>query len=180
MKLKHAIVAAMLLIAAAAFGRGSMSSEEESERAGTMMGEPEAPAEAGTMMGEPGEAAEGAMMMADTVPEGAMMSSGGKVPFTSLEEARMLAAAGPTVLYFHADWCPQCLVEMREIDSRLNELGGISVVVVDYDRNAELKKMYGVTYQHTYVQIDGRGRKISLWNGGGVDGILENVVRGGM
>ena len=154
MKLKHMIVAAMLLIAAAAFGRGSMSSEE-------------APAE-------------GAMMMADAVPEGAMMSSGGKVQFTSLEDARKLAAAGPTVLYFHADWCPQCRVEMQEIDSRLNELGGISVVVVDYDRNAELKKMYGVTYQHTYVQIDGQGREISLWNGGGVDGILENVVRGGM
>jgi thiol-disulfide isomerase/thioredoxin len=167
MKLTHTIIAGMLLTAAAAFAKGSMSSDQDSERAGTMTGEPEAPAEGG-------------IMMADTVPGGAMMSSGSKVLFTSLDDARMLAAAGPTVMYFHAGWCPQCRLEMQEIDSRLSELGNITVVVVDYDRYAELKKRYGVTYQHTYVQIDAQGKKIAVWNGGGVDGILENVVRGGM
>ncbi len=109
-----------------------------------------------------------------------MMSSGGKVDFMGLDDARMLAAKGPTVLFFHADWCPICRADMRQIDSRLSELGDITVVVVNYDNAAELKKRYGVTYQHTYVQIDGDGKKIALWSGGGVDGILKNVVRGGM
>jgi thioredoxin 1 len=53
------------------------------------------------------------------------------------------------------------------------------VVIVDYDHYPELKKMFGITYQHTYVQIDGEAKKIALWNGGGVDGILDNVVPGG-
>ncbi len=167
MKRIQAIIATTLLIAAAAYGRGAMSSEEDSEQAGAMMSQPEAPVAGGTMM-------------ADTIPGGAMMSSGGKVVFTNLDDARMLAAAGPTVLFFHADWCPQCRAEMRQIDSRLHELGNITVIVVDYDRFAELRKMYGITYQHTYVQIDDDGKKIALWNGGGVDGILDNVVRGGM
>jgi len=167
MKPVHTMIAAILLIATAAYGGGSRSSDESSEQAGTMMSRPEDPSEGG-------------MMMRNTVPEEAMMSSGRKVLFTSLDDARMLAAAGPSVLFFHADWCPLCRADMREIDSRLNELGNITVVVVDYDRQAELKKMYGITYQHTYVQIDGEGQKVAIWNGGGVDGILENVVRGGM
>jgi hypothetical protein len=50
-------------------------------------------------------------------------------------------------------------------------------VVVDYDRASELKQMYGVSYQHTYVQIDTDGEKVALWSGGGVDGILGNVLR---
>jgi thiol-disulfide isomerase/thioredoxin len=119
-------------------------------------------------------------MMMEKAPGPAMMSSGGKVMFTSLEEARTLAAAGPTVLFFNADWCPLCRTDMRQIDERLTELGNITVVVVDYDRNAKLRKKYGVTYQHTYVQINDDGQKLALWNGGGVDGILSNVVRGGM
>lgn len=167
MKPVHTIFAAVLLIATAAYGGGSRSSEEPSEQAGTMMSQPEDPSEGG-------------MMMSNTAPEEAMMSSGGKVLFTSLEDARMLAAAGPAVLFFRADWCPICSADMQEIDSRLNELGNITVVVIDYDRQPKLKKMYGITYQHTYVQIDGEGRKIALWSGGGVDGILENVVREGM
>ena len=108
------------------------------------------------------------------------MSRGGKVAFTDLAGASRLAETGPTVLFFHADWCPTCRHAMGQIDSRLHELGDITVVVVDYDSSPELKKKYAVTYQHTYVQIDGEGEKIALWNGGDVDGILENVARGGM
>ena len=159
-------IALTLLFTAAVYGQGSGNSEEGSEQAGTMS-PPEAPV------------AEEAMM-SDTVPGGMMMSAGSKVDFTDLESARMIAAAAPTVLFFHAGWCPLCRADMQQIDSRLHELGNIVVVVVDYDRNPGLKKKYGVTYQHTYVQIDGDGEQIALWSGGGVDGILKNVVRGGM
>jgi hypothetical protein len=69
---------------------------------------------------------------------------------------------------------------MKQIDERSHELGDITLVVVNYDRAGDLKKKYGVTYQHTYVQIDRDGEKIALWSGGGVDGILKKVVRGGM
>jgi thioredoxin 1 len=100
--------------------------------------------------------------------------------FTNLDDARALAAAGPAVLFFSADWCPLCRADMRQIDSRLSELGNITVVVVDYDSNKKLRKQYGVTYQHTYVQINTAGEKVALWNGGGVDGILDRVVRGRM
>lgn len=160
MKRIYTVILMLLLLAA------STLAQESSKDAGAMMMAPEAPAA-------------GPMMMAETAGP-AMMSSGGKVTFTSLEDAQALAAAGPAVLFFHAGWCPTCRAAMRQIDERLAELGNISVVVVDYDSNRKLRRQYGVTYQHTYVQIDGAGRKIALWNGGGVDGILSNVVRGEM
>ena len=53
----------------------------------------------------------------------------------------------------------------------------MNVVVVDYDKSAELKAKYGITVQDTYVQIDSMGAKLAIWNGGGVDGILKNLVK---
>jgi hypothetical protein len=66
---------------------------------------------------------------------------------------------------------------MRELEAGYGRLGDTVVVVVDYDRSSDLKKRYGVTYQHTWVQIDSEGRKLAVWSGGGVDEILRKVVR---
>ena len=106
-----------------------------------------------------------------------MMMLGGKVPFTNLEDARALAEKGPTVLFFNADWCPLCRADLADIDARISDLGDVTVVVVDYDHAGDLKTKYGVTYQHTYVQIDGKGEKLALWSGGGVDRILKRILR---
>jgi len=51
----------------------------------------------------------------------------------------------------------------------------VLVLVVDYDKAGELKKRYGVTYQHTWVRIDGAGRKLAVWNGGGLDELLRRM-----
>jgi thiol-disulfide isomerase/thioredoxin len=107
-----------------------------------------------------------------------MMSSGGKATFTSLEDAKARAAKGPAVLMFAADWCPTCQAALTEITKREAELGDVSVVVVDYDHSRDLQKMYGVTYRHTFVQIDAAGAKVASWNGGGVDEVLRRVKRG--
>ena len=69
--------------------------------------------------------------------------------FTTLGDAKALAAQGPTVLFFAADWCPTCEAALRDINANGGKLGDVTVVVVDYDTPAELKKRYGVTYQHT-------------------------------
>ncbi len=78
------------------------------------------------------------------------------------------------------DWCPTCRAAMNELDGEAARLGNITVVVVNYDRASELKRKYGISYQHTYVQIDAEGNKIALWRGGGIDGVLKNVVRASM
>ena len=122
-----------------------------------------------SMMSAPSKSDGSTMMMSAARPN--------KVLFTDLEAAQMLAAEGPTVLFFAADWCPTCQAAMKELDSEAARLGDITVVVVNYDRASDLKRKYGISYQHTYVQIDAEGNKIALWNGGGIDGVLKNVVR---
>jgi peroxiredoxin len=116
----------------------------------------------------------GAMMADDTMAE-----TGGKVSFTDLDAARAIAAKGPAVLFFYADWCPTCQAAIKDINEHINRLDDITVVVVNYDKARNLKEKYMVTYQHTFVQIDENGEKIAVWNGGGVSDILKNTVRGG-
>jgi hypothetical protein len=41
----------------------------------------------------------------------------------------------------------------------------LTIVVVDFDNATELRKLYGVTVQHTFVQIDASGEAIGKWSG---------------
>ena len=96
----------------------------------------------------------------------------------AMMSAQALAEKGPTVLFFAADWCPTCRVALNDINANGARMNEVTVVVVDYDKAADLKAKYGVTSLHTYVQIDAQGEKLAIWNGGGVDGIVKNVKRG--
>lgn len=105
-------------------------------------------------------------------------SSGHKVIFTTLDDALALAAKGPTILFFAADWCPYCQADLKDINAHGGKIPNVTIVVVDYDTARDLEKTYGVTVQDTFVQIDAKGAKLAIWNGGGVDGIKTRLVRG--
>jgi thiol-disulfide isomerase/thioredoxin len=106
------------------------------------------------------------------------MSTGHKVFFTNLEDAKKLALKVPTVLFFTADWCPYCQADLKDINANGARLGDITIVVVNYDKERELESTYAVTVQDTFVQIDSKGARLVAWNGGGVDGILSRVKHG--
>ncbi len=78
----------------------------------------------------------------------------------------VLANGQKKVLFFHAAWCPVC----RHADTQLTAWYTthpfpISVYRVDYDTSADLKAKYGVTYQHTYVLVDGQGNALKVLQG---------------
>jgi thiol-disulfide isomerase/thioredoxin len=86
------------------------------------------------------------------------------------------------VLFFYANWCPTC--RPADADFMKNETKIPEDVVVirvnyndsDTDNNEkELAEFYSVTYQHTFVQIDGDGNEITKWNGGQVADLLKNI-----
>jgi len=106
-------------------------------------------------------------------------STGTKVIFTSLSAAEALAAKQPTVLFFAADWCPYCQADLKDINANGSRLGNVAIVVANYDTSKQLKDMYGVTVQDTFVQIDASGAVKAIWHGGGegVDGILSHLMR---
>lgn len=95
----------------------------------------------------------------------------------SKQTADMAHANGKkVVLFFHAPWCPTCKVADKEFTDRMAELPtDVVVFKTDYDSETALKSKYGITYQHTFVQIDKNGGEITKWNGGGVDEVIEKV-----
>jgi hypothetical protein len=109
---------------------------------------------------------------------GSMMMSGAAariIPFTDLSTARYLAARAPTVFFFQDPACQSCQAAMRELQAGARKLGQAVVIVVDYDRAAELKKLYGVKSVHTWVRIDADGRELASWSGGGLEELLRKV-----
>jgi thiol-disulfide isomerase/thioredoxin len=103
------------------------------------------------------------------------------VPFTTEAAAAELAAKGPTVYFFAATWCPKCQAMMRNLEQNVSKIPqDVTLVLVNYDTNKALNQKYGVTYQHTYVQIDETGKKIAIWAGSGtVEDLLKRIVRSG-
>jgi len=99
------------------------------------------------------------------------------VLFQSTEQLRSLAAEGPTILYFHAEWCPTCRATMISFEARWPEVQpGLTLVIADYDTETELKARYGVTYQNTFVQVGAQGEKLQIWNGGGIEALNTRTI----
>lgn len=72
--------------------------------------------------------------------------------------------AGDVVLFFNASWCPTCQAAVANLDAD-GVPAGLTVVSVDYDDTTELKQEYGVTVQHTFVQIDESGAEQATFTG---------------
>lgn len=91
-------------------------------------------------------------------------SPGSYITYDEFDADRASYADGDVVLFFHASWCPKC----QETDANLNASGipeGLTVVKVDYDSANDLRQQYGVTLQHTFVQVDAGGEQLAKWNG---------------
>ncbi len=85
-----------------------------------------------------------------------------------------MAATGDVVLFFKASWCPSCRTLDADIKSKSTTIpSSLTILEVDYDTAIELKKKYGVTTQHTLVQVNASGEMITKWSGGST---LESVV----
>lgn len=70
------------------------------------------------------------------------------------------------VFFFHAAWCPVC----RAADTKLltwyaENMPTMNLYKVDYDAETALKSKYGVTYQHTFVVVDGEGNALQTVQG---------------
>jgi len=89
---------------------------------------------------------------------------GSYIGLDAYEASKASFASGNVVLFFNASWCPTC----QEAEKNLNASGvpkGLTIVKVDYDSNTDLRKKYGVTIQHTFVQVDPDGNQLAKWTG---------------
>ena len=70
-----------------------------------------------------------------------------------------------TVLAFFAPWCPSCVAADKAITAG-SVPDGLSILKADFDSSTDLRKKYGVTGQHTFVQVDANGELVKKWVGG--------------
>lgn len=92
------------------------------------------------------------------------------------KESFAAAIGKKRVYFFHAPWCPTCRPADAEFQANVNKIPqDVVLFKTDYDSSTELKKLYGITYQHTYVLVDDEGNAVKKWNGGALAELVENT-----
>jgi thioredoxin 1 len=133
-----------------------------SNQKGTVLSEQKIGAEEKLMAEEKTAGEKETMVNSDTNND--KMMKGTYEAYTPEKLAR--AETGDVVLFFHASWCPSCRGLNADIEANTSAIPeGVSILKLDYDKETELKKKYGVTYQHTLVQVDKDGNLIKKWSG---------------
>jgi len=95
-----------------------------------------------------------------------VMMKAGSYEAYALEKVALASESHDVVLFFRASWCPTCRTVDSDIKANLSKIPeSLAILDVDYDNSSELKKKYGVTYQHTFVQVDKDGNLIKKWSG---------------
>lgn len=87
------------------------------------------------------------------------------------------------ILFFYANWCPTCIPANANFQKNADDLPNDVVMIrVNYDdsqtddNEVALAQQYGVTYQHTFVQIDENGNEVTKWNGSvRMSSVLKNI-----
>lgn len=99
-------------------------------------------------------------------PDNEVTTQGEYISYQSYVEAPEQYTNSRVVFFFNASWCSTCKVARDNFESSLDEIpSDMTIVVVDFDNSNELRKKYGVTYQHTFVHIDSKGDAIKKWSG---------------
>lgn len=91
---------------------------------------------------------------------------GNYITLAEFESEKSKYADFDVVLFFNAAWCSTCKVARDNIESNRSSIPeNLTIVVVDYDSEIELRRKYGVVIQHTFVQINSSGKELTKWSG---------------
>jgi thiol-disulfide isomerase/thioredoxin len=82
------------------------------------------------------------------------------------------------VIFFNASWCPTCQSTVKNINSNLDTISpNLHILSADYDKETSLKQKYGVTTQHTFVEVDASGNLIKKASGLGTVDAINNFIK---
>ncbi len=123
------------------------------------------PVDSTEMVKEDGDAVMEKENSATMEPVDTMMASGTYEAYAP-EKVMLASATHDVVLFFRASWCPTCRAIDADIKANLSKIpSDLAILDVNYDDSSSLKQKYGVTYQHTFVQVDKDGNLIKKWSG---------------
>lgn len=160
-KLIIGIVTAVLLVGGVAFGLSQANSSDES----AMM----AKESSDTMMKDDTKDS----MSKD---DDAMAKNGAYVTLTDYNANSAKYANSTKVYFFHAPWCPSCKAVEAEIEADPSKIPqGVTLIKTDFDTETKLRQKYGVTIQHTFVQVDEQGNQVAKWSAESLDAVIRGV-----
>ncbi len=167
----------------------AMMAKEQMEQKAT---EDQKMAEEKAMMEKKAMEEKDAMMKADTTKTDSMMKKdetsmmdksdtmmkAGSYEAYAPEKVALASATHDVVLFFRASWCPTCRAVDADIKANLSKIpSSLAILDVNYDNSTALKQKYGVTYQHTFVQVDKDGNLIKKWSGSPTLSALVSEVK---
>ena len=143
----------MLLAACGGGASESVTSSTEPAAAATSSAAPTSSEPAPTPTPEPTDAA--------PAP-----APGSYITLAEYEADKAAYDAGDVVLFFNASWCSTCKIARDNLTADPAAIPeGLTIVTVDFDEATDLKQQYGVTLQHTFVQIGPDGAELAKWSG---------------
>jgi len=84
-------------------------------------------------------------------------------PYSADTLAAKQKAGESVTLHFHADWCPTCRAQDKVLNSWKGDASVPgSLLLVDYDKERELKRQLGVRTQSTLIAYKGAVEKARL------------------
>jgi thioredoxin 1 len=143
----------MLLAACGGGASESVTSSTEPAAAATSSAAPTSSEPAPTPTSEPTDAA--------PAP-----APGSYITLAEYEADKGAYDAGDVVLFFNASWCSTCKIARDNLTADPAAIPeGLTIVTVDFNEATDLKQQYGVTLQHTFVQIGPDGAELAKWSG---------------
>jgi hypothetical protein len=94
-------------------------------------------------------------------PEGVYANTGGYISYETYSAAPEKYSASNVVLFYNAYWCSTCKAARDGFDIPED----LTIVLVDFDENTEMRKKHDVIVQHTFIQIDSAGNELQRWYG---------------
>ncbi len=169
---RAALLTATLVLGLA--GCASPSADAPASSAPAVASQEAAPSAAPTPPAETEAPAESESPSSEAAPSG----PGSYITLADYDADKSAYASPDVVLFFNAAWCSTCREARDNIESDLAGIpSDLTIVVVDFDTATDLRQKYGVTVQHTFVQIDAEGTELAKWSGSvTADEIAQNTV----
>lgn len=180
--MKNLIIVFVIITVVAVIGIGAYTLSQNSSKSNSMMEKDEvmipknetSAEPTNTMMNKDDSASEGNKMMDDK------MAGSRYVQYS--KSALDSASNNRRVLFFYASWCPTCKPADASFTQNVSKIPeDVTLIRVNYNdpetdqEEKDLAKKYGITYQHTFVQIDSIEKEVTKWNGGQIDELLSNI-----
>lgn len=84
-------------------------------------------------------------------------------PYSAAALAQAQTANQPVALHFHADWCPTCRAQDKVLQSLKSDPAlDLTVLLVNYDTEKDLKRRFNVRAQSTLVVLHGQKESARL------------------